>query len=136
MTDVLTKKQRSYNMSRIKAENTGPEIKLRKLLSGKGFKNYRVNYSNLPGKPDIVFVKKHVVVFTDGCFWHKCPICFTKPKTSIKFWAKKIQGNLKRDKKVNRELKKKGWLVIRLWEHDLERNSNQILSKLVKILKR
>ena len=136
MTDVLTKKQRSYNMSQIRSKNTGPEVKLRRLLSNRGFKNYRINYSTLLGKPDIVFTKKRIAIFIDGCFWHKCPVCFVRPETKVKFWMKKIQENLKRDKKVNTGLKKRGWSVIRTWEHDVEKNPARILAKLVKILRR
>jgi len=135
MADVLTKKQRSYNMSQIRARNTRPEVKFRKLLSKAGFGNYRVNYNSLYGKPDIVFVKNHVVIFVDGCFWHRCHVCFTRPKTRSKFWMEKIRENLRRDRKVNKELKRKCWSVIRIWEHDVEKNSEQILAKLVKILR-
>lgn len=135
MTDVLTKKQRNYNMSQIRARNTKPEIKFRKLLSNKGIKNYKINYSSLPGKPDIVFIKNRVAIFIDGCFWHKCPVCFIKPKTRVKFWMEKIRENLQRDREVNKELKKKDWSVIRIREHDVERNSEQILLRFLKILR-
>lgn len=135
MVDVLTKKQRSYNMSRVRATNTEPEVKLRRLLSDKGFKNYKINYSTLLGKPDIVFIKRRIAIFIDGCFWHKCPVCFVKPETRIKFWMEKIQENLKRDRKVNAGLKKKGWSVIRIREHAVEKNPEQVLSKLVKVLR-
>ena len=133
--DVLTKRERSYNMSQIKSDNTVPEIKLRRLLAKRGFKNYRVNYRKLFGKPDIVFLKKKIAIFVDGCFWHKCPKCFSKPITRTKFWFKKIESNLRRDRKINQELKKKGWLVIRVWEHDIEKNSKQISDKIAIILK-
>lgn len=136
MADVLTKKQRSYNMSQIRAYNTGPEIKLRRLLSNKGFKNYRINYGPLLGKPDIVFIKKRIAIFLDGCFWHKCSVCFVKPRTRNKFWMKKIKKNLKRDRKVNAGLKKKRWSVIRIQEHAVEKNPERILAKLVKVLRR
>ncbi len=136
MTDVLTKKQRSYNMSQIRAKNTKPEIKFRKLLSDRGIKNYKTNYSSLLGKPDMIFIKNRVVVFIDGCFWHKCPLCFVKPKTRTRFWMKKITENLGRDKIVNNELKKSGWSVIRIWEHDVERNPERTILRLLKILGR
>ena len=118
MTDVLTKKQRSFNMSRIKGQNTRPEFFLRKVLSIAGFKGYRLHYK-LIGRPDIAFPKKKTAIFIDGCFWHKCPKCFIKPGTNRAFWGKKISSNVLRDKTVNTELKKLGWRVIRIWEHQI-----------------
>ncbi|MGB8656762.1 MAG: very short patch repair endonuclease [Candidatus Zixiibacteriota bacterium] len=118
MTDVLTKAQRSYCMSRIRDKDTQPELMLRKAIWSAGIKGYRLHY-NLPGNPDIVFPKSKIVVFIDGCFWHKCPKCFIKPTTNWRFWKKKIDTNVKRDKIVNAELRKKGWKVIRFWEHQI-----------------
>ncbi len=129
MTDVLTKKQRSYNMSMIRASNTQPEIRLRKMLSASELKGYRLHYK-LTGKPDIVFPRKKIAIFIDGCFWHKCPRCFIKPRTNIKFWKEKIESNVKRDKVVNRELMKKGWKVLRIWEHEM-RNEKIIKRKII-----
>ncbi|MGD0336334.1 MAG: very short patch repair endonuclease [Candidatus Omnitrophota bacterium] len=120
MTDVLTKKQRSYCMSQIRARDTQPEIILRKAISSAGISGYRLNY-RLLGKPDIVFPKRKIAVFIDGCFWHKCPRCFIKPDTNKKFWNEKIASNVKRDKIVNTELKRKGWKVLRIWEHELRK---------------
>jgi len=118
MTDVLTKKQRSYCMSQIRGRDTQPEIFLRRAISGAGLKGYRLHYKLL-GKPDIVFPKRKVVIFIDGCFWHKCPKCFIRPGTNRGFWHKKIDSNVKRDKTVNAQLKGKGWKVLRIWEHEL-----------------
>ena len=121
MTDVLTREQRTRNMSNIRGKNTGPELKLRKLLWSHGIRGYRIHY-NLPGKPDIVFTKKKIAIFIDGCFWHKCPICFQEPETRKEFWMKKIQSNVERDDKVNLQLKSDGWTVMRFWEHDVRKN--------------
>ena len=129
MADVLTKEQRSYNMSMIKAKNTRPEIVLRKLLSSHGIRGYRIHYK-LTGKPDIVFPKKKIAVFIDGCFWHKCHECFVKPETNRGFWNKKIDSNVKRDRIVNLELKEKGWKVIRIWEHEIK-NQKLIKKKII-----
>lgn len=119
MADVLTKRQRSYNMSMIRAKNTKPELILRKLISASGLRGCKPHYS-LAGKPDIVFPKRKIAVFIDGCFWHKCPKCFIKPVTRKKFWKNKIDSNVKRDKVVSRTLRKKGWKVLRIWEHELK----------------
>ena len=129
MTDVLTKKQRAYNMSKIRGKNTGPEVKLRKLLYAHGIKGYRVHY-NLSGKPDIVFVKKKITIFVDGCFWHKCPVCFQEPETRKEFWMKKILSNIERDKKVDEQLKNAGWAVIRIWEHEIRKNPEKCIEKI------
>jgi len=133
MTDVHTKKQRSYNMSMIKGKNTEPELILRKLLSSNGIKGYRLNY-RLTGKPDIVFSKYRLAIFIDGCFWHKCPKCFIQPENNKEFWKKKIKGNVKRDKTVNKLLKQEGWKVIRIWEHLLKKSPNQVYSRILRIL--
>jgi DNA mismatch endonuclease (patch repair protein) len=135
MADVLTKEQRKYNMSMIKCKNTKPEIILRKLLSANGVKGYRLNYP-LTGKPDIVFGKYKLAIFIDGCFWHKCPKCFIQPESNKRFWKNKIKGNVERDKKVNKLLKKEGWKVIRFWEHLLRKRPLSVYSKVIKELKK
>ena len=133
MTDVLTPEQRTYNMSRIRGKNTSPEVKLRKLLWSQGIRGYRIHY-NLPGKPDIVFTKKKIAIFIDGCFWHKCPVCFQVPETRKEFWIKKIQSNVERDKKVNEQLKINGWNVIRIWEHEIRKDPEIAVKKIVAFL--
>lgn len=135
MSDVLTQEQRKFNMSRIKGKNTGPEVKLRKMLYARGLRGYRLHY-NLPGKPDIIFTKKKIAVFIDGCFWHKCPICFQEPETRKEFWMKKIQSNVERDEKVNELLKTDGWNVIRFWEHDVRKKPVEIVIKISEILEK
>ncbi|HBR21063.1 MAG TPA: very short patch repair endonuclease [Nitrospiraceae bacterium] len=130
MADVLTKKQRSYNMSRIKGRDTKPEIRFRKLLFKKGLRGYRLHY-RLLGKPDIVFPNRKIIIFIDGCFWHKCPMCFIKPETRTEFWMKKINSNVKRDRKVNKILTNEGWTVLRFWEHDIKQEPERIISELL-----
>jgi DNA mismatch endonuclease, patch repair protein len=133
MTDVLTKDQRAYNMSMIRGKNTGPEIKLRKLLWSQGIRGYRIHY-NLLGKPDIVFTKNKIAIFIDGCFWHKCPVDFQEPEIRKEFWMKKINSNVERDKKVNEYLKAEGWVVVRFWEHEIKRNPDNVVKKIKEIL--
>lgn len=131
MVDVHTKDQRSYNMSMIRGKDTKPEIRLRQYLFSGGLRGYRLHYK-LIGKPDIVFTRKKVAVFIDGCFWHKCPKCFKGPKTNKKFWTEKIESNIRRDKKVNRELKKQEWHVVRIWEHELKKDLDRVYRKIGK----
>ena len=91
MTDVHSKETRSYNMSRIRAKDTKPELLVRKYLFSKGFR-YRLNVKKLPGKPDIVFTKYNTVIFINGCFWHgheNCPKARI-PKTKTEWWKAKI----------------------------------------------
>lgn len=133
MTDVHTRRQRSYNMSMIKGRNTKPELIIRELLSLNRIRGYRINYK-LVGKPDIVFTKYKLAVFVDGCFWHKCPQCFRQPDTNKNFWKEKIEGNVKRDRKVNNLLSKEGWKVLRFWEHLLIENPNSVYKKIFKEL--
>ncbi len=121
-------------MSRIKSQDTIPEIQLRKLLKKNHLRGFKTHY-NLPGKPDLVSLEKKLAVFIDGCFWHKCPECFVKPATRTAFWLKKIRGNVKRDKLINGRLTKQGWKVLRFWEHEIEKTPEKIISKIVKTLK-
>jgi DNA mismatch endonuclease, patch repair protein len=134
MVDVLTQEQRKFNMSRIKGKNTDPEVRLRKLLFANGIRGYRVHY-NILGKPDIVFVKRKIAIFIDGCFWHKCPVDFQEPETRKEFWMAKIDSNVERDTKNTLRLQEAGWTVVRFWEHEVRKNPNQVLSKISDLLK-
>lgn len=129
MADVLTKKQRSYNMSRIRSHDTAAELLFVKMLKLTGITGWRRN-SKVTGKPDMVFPAKKIAVFIDGCFWHKCPLDFKLPKTNRGFWLKKINANAKRDKKIGKKLREKGWKVIRIWEHDIKKKPEYCLSRL------
>jgi DNA mismatch endonuclease (patch repair protein) len=133
MVDVLTSQQRTFNMSRIKSKNTGPEKKIRWFLLSKKVSGYKLHF-DLPGKPDFAFPKNRLAVFIDGCFWHKCPQCFKSPATRIKFWGDKIDTNIQRDKKVNKELRKLGWKVLRIWEHEVKNKPDKAVSRIIKKL--
>jgi DNA mismatch endonuclease, patch repair protein len=133
MVDVLTQEQRKFNMSRIRGKNTGPEVKLRKLLFAEAIRGYRIHH-NLPGKPDIVFTKKKIAIFVDGCFWHKCPVCFQEPETRKEFWMKKIQSNVDRAAKVNAQLRTDGWTVIRIWEHEIRKEPEEVVKRISEAL--
>lgn len=118
--DVHDKATRSFNMSRIRATNTKPEIILRKLLWLCGLRGYRL-HSRLPGKPDIAFGKRRVAIFVDGCFWHSCPHCSDgrAPKSNTSYWTEKRRMNRERDARNTSKLEADGWTVIRFWEHEV-----------------
>lgn len=117
MTDVHSREVRSHNMSRIKGRDTQPEMRVRRLLHGMGFR-YRLHVSGLPGKPDLVFPRARAVLFVHGCFWHmhRCKYGKPAPATNKTFWAEKRRSNVDRDKRNRRLLKKDGWKVFEVWE--------------------
>lgn len=104
-------------MSRIRGRDTAPEVRLRKELWKRGMR-YRLR-SKLPGKPDLVFSTSRTVLFVDGCFWHKCPQHFTPPRSNADFWRRKVDANVERDRRVVARLEALGWLVLRVWEHEI-----------------
>lgn len=113
-------------MSAIPSKDTQPEILLRKALWHKKLR-YRVNYKELPGKPDIVFTKYRVVVFCDGDYWHghnwavRGLSSFEEELASYsEYWRNKILRNIERDEDNNKELMKLGWTVVRIWESDIK----------------
>lgn len=132
MADRHTKEQRSYNMSRIRSNNTKPEILLRKSLFAKGFR-YRINDKTLPGKPDIVLKKYKTVIFVNGCFWHGHKDCkyFVTPKTRTEFWLDKINGNQERDRKNISKLLEMEYQVITVWECDLNKDKFEDTAELI-----
>lgn len=136
MADVHTKKQRSFNMSRIKGKDTKPEMLVRKFLHANGFR-YKLHDKKLPGKPDIVLPKYKTVIFVHGCFWHGHANCkyFKIAKTRTKWWLEKINKNKANDTKAIQALKKDAWKIIQIWECDLkplklERTLQSLLKKL------
>lgn len=118
-----TTPERSALMRRIRAANTKPEVALRKVLWHIGLR-YRLHDKTLPGKPDLAFRRWKVVVFVDGDFWHGHD--WEQQKSKIKknaaFWVPKIERNMQRDREVNAALAQMGWHVLRVWEHEVEKN--------------
>ena len=113
---------RSQNMRKIKSTNTKPEIYIRKLLYKLGYR-YRINYSELPGKPDIYISKYKTVIFVNGCFWHQHENCkmATIPKTHTDFWLKKLKRNVDRDIEIREELFEMGISVINVWGCEIKK---------------
>lgn len=129
MPDNLTPEQRSYCMSRIKGKDTGLEMRVRSELHRRGFR-FRKHVKELPGKPDVVFTKAKVAVFIDGDFWHGYRFPSWEHKVSD-FWKQKINKNRERDRRNHRKLKEMGWTVIRLWQHDLERDFQECIERII-----
>ena len=132
--DTLTKKHRSWNMSRIKGSNTGPERIVRSILHRTGYR-FGLHRKDLPGRPDIVMPKLKTVIFVHGCFWHRHKGCVdaTMPKTRREFWRKKLNGNAVRDKVKQRALRVLGWQVIVLWECKIQ-NTEKFSRRLNRLL--
>ena len=108
-------------MQAVKGKGTRLEKRLCAMLAGMGLKGWKKNVENITRKPDIAFVNQRVAVFIDGCFWHGCPYCRRKlPETNRKYWERKIKRNVALAKSHNRQLRRDGWTVIRVWEHEID----------------
>lgn len=116
MADVFSAAKRSEVMSRIRAKNTGPEVRLRKQLFAHGFR-FRIHRKDLPGKPDIVLPMYRCAVFVHGCFWHRHAGCkyAPEPTTNVKFWKSKFDANSRRDATAVSALIDAGWRVAVIW---------------------
>ncbi len=124
--DRLSKEQRHKAMSNIRSKDTSIEIKLRKELWKRGYR-YRKNYSKLPGKPDIALTKHRIAIFCDSDFFHgKDWYTVLRPRllkgSNPEFWEKKILRNMERDKENNLALLNMGWIVIRFWGSEIQKN--------------
>lgn len=117
MADVLTPQQRSFNMSRIRSRDTRPEMIVRSIVHGLGFR-YRLHKKDLPGKPDLVLVRHRKIIDVHGCFFHmhNCPFGKVVPATNVEFWRAKRESNLNRDRRNLKLLRKDGWQVLIVWE--------------------
>ena len=128
MTDVFSKEKRSQVMSLIRSKDTSIERKVFRFLRRKKL-YFKTHYSNAEGNPDIALPRRKKAVFIDGDFWHGRDYKYRKNKLPD-YWKSKIEGNKKRDIRHNRSLKSTGWKVLRIWEHDLEKNEKSTLNKI------
>jgi len=124
MVDRISEKHRSWNMSRIKAQDTVPEVKVRSLIHRAGYR-FRKNVKGLPGKPDVVLRKHNTIIFVHGCFWHQHEGCkeASVPKTRIDFWTEKLGKNVERDKRQYEKLIMSGWNVVTIWECETKKHA-------------
>ena len=131
----MNAKQRSEIMRSVGRENTGPEIIVRRVAHKLGLR-FRIQRKDLPGTPDIVFVRQRICLFVHGCFWHRHMGCCkaSTPKSNQEFWLKKFADNVNRDNRVEQELKALGWRVITIWECEtvqIERLAQRLQQEIV-----
>lgn len=115
-TDAAT----SARLSKQRRRDTKPEVALRRELHRRGLR-YFVDRAPLKGmrrRADVVFPRRKVAVYVDGCFWHSCPVHATKPRNNAQWWADKLAANVARDRDTDSKLTAAGWTVVRIWEHE------------------
>jgi DNA mismatch endonuclease (patch repair protein) len=133
--DRVTKETRSKVMSTIRSKNTRLEEALVSILNSAGIKEFTRYAQGLPGTPDIAFTQEKVAIFLDSCFWHGCPKHLRRPSSNTVYWEAKIEKNIKRDRHQRTALRRLGWSVIRVWEHELKKPEG-IVKKICQILQR
>ena len=135
MVDVFSSKKRSEVMRRVRSHgNKTTEVRLIEIFRAQHMTGWRRKQS-LFGKPDFVFRKEKVCIFVDGCFWHGCPKCSRTPTSNVEYWVAKIDRNRTRDRLVSTSLRRAGWRVLRIWEHELkDGNRRNLLRRLKRAL--
>jgi len=132
--DRISKEDRSNLMSKIRSKNTKFEqrfiLELKKYTKNK----FETNIKELKGKPDIVFKKYNLCVFLDSDFWHGWQYPRWKHLLKNDFWRSKIEANRKRDKKNTQHLKRNGWNVIRIWEHNINKDITKEIERILKVI--
>lgn len=120
-------------MQRNRGRDTSPELAVRRVLHAAGLR-YRVDFAPLGGRrrADIVFTRKRIAVFIDGCFWHGCPTHATRPKANADYWGPKLDRNIERDLETTASLQSEGWTVLRFWEHEASTEVAETISKAVR----
>lgn len=125
----MSAEKRSLLMSKVRGKDTCIEISLRSQLHQRGYR-FRKNYKVLPGKPDVVFISEKVAVFVEGDFWHGYRFPTWSNRLSP-FWKNKIEANRKRDLKNFTKLRRKGWTVVRIWEHEIEEDLDRCVMEVI-----
>lgn len=120
MSDNLSPEDRQKTMRAVKGKGTKLEKRLWAMLAGMKLGGWRKNPKNIIGNPDIIFTEQRIAVFIDGCFWHGCPHCQKKlPISNKEYWERKIKRNIALAQMHNEQLTCEGWVVIRIWEHEM-----------------
>lgn len=133
-TDVFPVEKRSQIMSRIRGYDTEPELTVRSIVHRMGYR-FRLHRKDLPGNPDIVLPRHRKVIFIHGCFWHGHKGCARskRPGTNVSFWQNKLDKNIKRDKRQQRELRNLGWKYLIIWQCELNK-PNRMQNKVKRFL--
>ena len=120
MVDSVSRSERSEIMRRVRAKDTGPEMRVRRLVHGMGYR-YRLHDRSLPGTPDLVLRRLRKIIFVHGCFWHRHARCALSrlPKSRSEFWVPKLEGNRLRDRRNLARLRRTGWDVLVIWECEI-----------------
>ncbi len=130
-----TSEATTKTMKSNKGKDTGPELKVRKMLREAGYPGYRLNWKKAPGRPDIAYPGHKLAIFVNGCFWHRCPICdMPLPKSHVDYWQEKFRRNVERDAEKTKELEDSGWKVVVIWECRLKKEPGEVSSELKDIL--
>ena len=110
----------SARLGKQRRRDTKPELALRRELHRRGLRYFvdRAPQKGLRRRADVVFPRRKVAVYVDGCFWHSCPIHATKPRNNAQWWADKLAANVARDRDTDTRLRDEGWRVVRIWEHE------------------
>lgn len=122
-------------MASVRSRNTGPEVELRKALYARGVRGWRCNYRRVPGRPDVAWPARRVAVFVDGAFWHGHPSRH-KPGRSGEYWDRKIEQNVERDRRVDKELRESGWEVLRVWDFEIRKDLETTVARVIDMLER
>lgn len=134
MTDIFSKSQRSKIMRAVKScDNKSTEIKLIRYFQEKGITGWRRGYK-VKGRPDFVFLKRRIAIFSDGCFWHGHDCRNTAPSSNSEYWNKKLAKNIERDKEITNAFIQRGWTVIRIWECELNKKRRKDLEAKLSLL--
>ena len=128
MADTLTRKQRSYCMSRIRSRWTSQEKKIHNYLKGRKIRHKM--HPRIYGSPDLILKGRKTAIFLHGCFWHKCPKCYREPKSNRSYWIPKIDANVARDQRAKRMLRRNGWKVVKFWDHEIKSSFEKCMEKI------
>lgn len=129
--DTVDQKTRSRIMASVRPKgNRSTERRLRAYMVQSGLRGWKMHSKELRGTPDFYFPKNGLAIFVDGCFWHGCNKCKNIPKSNSEYWNSKIEENRKRDRLVNKGLRKNGHKVLRIWEHQIKVDPLKLINKI------
>ncbi|MBI2551611.1 very short patch repair endonuclease [Candidatus Uhrbacteria bacterium] len=133
MADIFTKQKRSEVMSKIRGKNTKPELAVFRELRIRAI-YFQKHYRKAPGSPDIALPKKKIAIFIDGDFWHGYRFGTWRHRLSSDYWVRKIERNRARDIRNFRRLRRNDWVVFRVWEHQIQKEFDMTIEKIVAVL--